>query len=599
MKGNKMENLVIKNINDSEEDLNKLRASVTTKENDLLFEYPTIYFHISSAKNFKQYDIYIGETIDIIKRTKEHIMSSFKINTWQNKHYDRNEKKLYIIGHDYFNKSLTLDLEDKFIKYMLSSPSINRLWNCRSNGQNKYYTKTEKNRIFNEIWNNLNAINPKIFPIRDIIENSAIYKTSGQDRLTSSQEEIQDIIINKVFNSINSKEHELVFIEGSAGTGKTVLTNSVFHKLYEKYNEITNDLHDFKCCLMVNHDQQFLVYDEIARRTGLSDKYGEVIFKPTRFINEFSPDNPIDVAFVDEAHLLLTQGKQSYRGENQLKDIIERAKITIVMFDKNQILTTEQIIESDYIRKKAIEKGNYLELQEQLRMNVDEEVYKWINDFTKYQIISNIPNNTSNYEIKIFDNPFDLELAINKKNFVTEESLSEEAIEKKILDGETNLSRIVATYDWNYNQNPKSRINNELWSVSIQNWKKPWNYELGDKYKNHGKIKKIPWAENPYTIKEIGSTFSIQGFDLNYVGVILGPSVKYENGKIVFKPENSKNQKATRNRTLKDGSKKKFGDILIKNEVNVLMTRGVKGLYIYGCDPELRKVLLKASEGSL
>ena len=64
--------------------------------------------------------------------------------------------------------------------------------------------------------------------------------------------------------------------------------------------------------------------------------------KPTTFINHHSADNPIDVAFVDEAHLLLTQGKQSYKGNNQLEDILNRARVTVVMFDEYQILTTEQ-----------------------------------------------------------------------------------------------------------------------------------------------------------------------------------------------------------------------------------------------------------------
>lgn len=84
------------------------------------------------------------------------------------------------------------------------------------------------------------------------------------------------------------------------------------------------------------------------------------------------------------------------------------------------------------------------------------------------------------------------------------------------------------------------------------------------------------------------NALKIQGFDLNYAGVILGPSVKYRNGHIVFDPSESCNEKATKNRTLSDGTSKKFGEELIKHEVRVLMTRGINGLYIYACDDELR-----------
>lgn len=82
---------------------------------------------------------------------------------------------------------------------------------------------------------------------------------------------------------------------------------------------------------------------------------------------------------------------------------------------------------------------------------------------------------------------------------------------------------------------------------------------------------------------------------MNYAGVILGPSVRYRNGEIVFDPSASFNGKATQNRTLSDGTKKKFGETLIQHEVRVLMTRGVNGLYVYACDEELRKALLDAA----
>ena len=132
--------------------------------------------------------------------------------------------------------------------------------------------------------------------------------------------------------------------------------------------------------------------------------------------------------------------------------------------------------------------------------------------------------------------------------------------------------------------------------MMIGKWHKPWNGELKNELSKKEKrgIKDLAWAEQPQTIDEVGSTFTIQGFDLNYAGVILGPSVKYRDGKVIFDPSESRNDKAIRNRTLSDGSKKKFGEILIQHEVRVLMTRGVNGMYIYACDKELREALKKA-----
>ena len=85
----------------------------------------------------------------------------------------------------------------------------------------------------------------------------------------------------------------------------------------------------------------------------------------------------------------------------------------------------------------------------------------------------------------------------------------------------------------------------KYWEVLIGKWHKPWNRELESELSKKEKraIKGLAWAEQPQTIDEVGSTFTIQGFDLNYAGVILGPSVKYRNGKIIFEPSASHNSK--------------------------------------------------------
>lgn len=268
------------------------------------------------------------------------------------------------------------------------------------------------------------------------------------------------------------------------------------------------------------------------------------------------------------------------------QDIIDRARVTVIMFDENQILTTEQYWESQLLeqyRKLAKQQENYFELKNQLRIRASGEIVGWIDDFTKKRRISKVPGNKGGYEIRIFENPFELE----------------EALKEKASDAEHKLSRLIATYDWEYSSNssPVARLS-KYWEVMIDKWHKPWNRELEQELDKKAKKanRSLSWAEQPQTLEEVGSTFTIQGFDLNYAGVILGPSVKYRNGEIIFDPTASYNAKAIRNRTLSDGSKQQFGEMLIQHEVRVLMTRGVEGLYIYACDKELRDALLNAME---
>lgn len=514
---------IIKHIKDNREALNYFEnISLPTEDEKtqvIIRNFPTVYIH--NWNEAGDYEVYVGESNDIFARTRSHYDKSADKSAWQSELLKK-DAHLFIIGHEHFNKSLTLDVENRLMHYMMSVDRVKHVHNLRGNPQDKYYPVEELDAIFNKIWNGLHKENKELFPTESSIKDSAIYKASPLHKLTKEQEKARNQIIQTIYRALNNKNSkQLIFIEGEAGTGKTVLNSSTFYELYCQSEELNKQLDAY---LLVNHDEQITVYEQIAEKLGLTEKYGRIISKPTTFINNHSPEHPVDVTFIDEAHLLLTQGKQSYRGDNQLKDIIDRSRVTVVMFDENQILTTEQFWESqllDEYRTQAKKANNYIELKEQLRMKVDSEAMDWIDSFTKKGEIKRIPS--SEYTIKVFDTP----------------ELLDREIKKRANDSNSSLSRVVATYDWEYssNHNPEKRLM-EYWEVCINQWHKPWNRELESELTKKEKraIKGLAWAEQPQTINEVGSTFTIQGFDLNYVGVILGPSVKYRNGRILYDP---------------------------------------------------------------
>lgn len=576
---------IIKQIKDSRDALDFFEKVSLPKEDektqDIIMNFPTVYIH--NWQESGDFEVYVGESNDIFKRTRQHYDAASDKSRWQSKLLEK-DASLFIIGHEHFNKSLTLDIENRLMHYMMSVDRVKHVYNLRDNPQTSYYPMEELDAIFSKIWRDLRKENKDLFPTESAIKDSAIYKASPLHKLTKEQEKARDLIIQKVSKALENKEtRQLIFIDGEAGTGKTVLNGSTFYELYCQAEENNRNL---KCFLLVNHDEQITVYEQIAEKLGLIEKYGQVVSKPTTFINNHSKDEPVDIAFVDEAHLLLTQGKQSYRGKNQLNDIMDRARVTVVMFDENQILTTEQFWEAQILeqyRNQAKLEENHIVLKKQLRMQADPATMDWIDSFTKERRVKKIPNTFGGYAIKIFANPELLDLEI----------------QRRAQESDSALSRIIATYDWQYSSNHKMEDQvMKYWEVLIGKWHKPWNRELESELSKKEKrdIKGLAWAEQPQTINEVGSTFTIQGFDLNYAGVILGPSVKYRDGKIIFDPTASKNEKAVRNRTLSDGTKQKFGETLIQHEVRVLMTRGVNGMYIYACDPELRAALLEAAK---
>jgi hypothetical protein len=283
---------IIYSIDDNNESINnfekKIRSTKNKKVQDIILNYPTVYIH--NWKNTEDYEVYIGESNNVVQRSKQHYADAKRNETWQN-NLLISKASLYIIGHEHFNKSLTLDIENRLMLYMMSVERVKKLHNQKCNPQNKYFTENELDNIFRQVWSKLRRKDPLLFPSESSIKDSAIFKASPLHKLTPEQDNAKEIIIRKILDALNCKsEKQLIFIEGEAGTGKTVLNSSTFYELFEKAEEL--EISSIQCCLMVNHDEQITVYEQIAQKLGLTDKYGEVVCKPTRFINTHTPEDP-------------------------------------------------------------------------------------------------------------------------------------------------------------------------------------------------------------------------------------------------------------------------------------------------------------------
>lgn len=583
----KLRSPVIVELNEHNDFPHLIRDEIKLQAKDksnLLLTYPVVYIHEwKNTKNKDLFDIYIGESNDVIQRTREHYNSAREETNWQNNLLNTGfSPTMYVIGHEHFNKSLTLDIENKLIDYVWFMRTVSKVHNSRGNQQNDYYLSSECDEIFSLIWKGLRKKNKQLFVSEAEIKDSAIFKASPLHKLNEEQLEAKRIITEKVQEAIkDSKTNQLIFVQGEAGTGKTVLMSSTFYDLLE--NQIDLFGRPIKCAILVNHDEQITVYEEIAKKLNPPNYFKtKLVSKPTHFINYTDKADPYGIVFVDEGHLLLTQGKQAYRGKNHLDDIMERSRVTVIIFDENQILTSEEYWEDKVLEEKinlSKSQNNFIHLEKQMRMNCAHSTLNFINDLTLNKLIKPLPYDDS-YEIKVFDNPNDLYMAIKNKG--NKEN--------------SRLSRMLATYDWDYDVRKKPNNGEKYWGVRIGNFFMPWNRELSKELtkKEKHKNKNLAWAEQKQTINEVGSTFTIQGFDLSYAGVIIGPSVVYRNGVIDFDPSKSKNNKATQNRTLSNNSKKSFAKYFLQHELRVLLTRGVNGLYIYAVDKELNDALKKA-----
>lgn len=555
--------------------LKELEEGESREESKIISRYPTVYV-VNDKKKKKIYSVYVGETNNIAKRTAQHLHDDPKSREDWRELSESKTAKMYVVGHQHFNKSMTLDIENQLMLYLSSVENVKALYNRRSNDQDEYYPVNEVQDIFTQIWTQLHQKNSELFPAMDVLKDLAIFKASPFHKLTHEQLEAKNLIMERVNSSLdNDEEGQLIMVTGEAGAGKTVLLSNLFYDLvgYKKYG------HPLNVHIMVNHNEQVKVYRKISKKLGINVN---LVGKPTSFINK---GEKADVILVDEAHLLWTQGKQSYRGTNQLEDLRKLGKVVVIIFDQHQVLRSQQIVEAAQLQRmvgEALKSDNLIELKNQLRIDANESTIQWVCDLVDHQKVGKLQPD-SKYEIKVFDSPKDLENAIQIKN-------------RSDLDSHyaNGISRLVATFDWTFSTGSKPSDGSLTWDVKIGDWRMPWNNQLKTKQKRSVSYRNLSWAERSETINEVGSTYTIQGFDLNYAGVIIGPSVKYRDGMIVFDPKAHANKDANQKRTLQSGEKRSFAEKLIRNELNVLLTRGVHGLYIYAVDPELREALKKA-----
>ncbi|RYL94144.1 DUF2075 domain-containing protein [Sporolactobacillus sp. THM19-2] len=393
-------------------------------------------------------------------------------------------------------------------------------------------------------------------------ENASIVKLSPFRTLSEEQKTLKDKIIKFCRAHVSGRKASVFVIHGDAGTGKSVLLNTVFNEIQtQSRSDVAGPLYQTDNRLIVNHPEMLKLYRNISEK--LKHVRKKDFERPTTFINQMHKKAArADIVLIDEAHLLLTKSDKYNRfyQNNQLEEILKLSRVVVMVFDEKQVLKLKSHWSTSSLQEII---GQYptvsCSLTRQFRMHAHEDVLKWIDQFVHKKIVP-FPEKQA-FDFRTFADPGDMYHAIKEKN------------------ARVHLSRMVATYDYPY------KLDGRDYFIREKNFVCRW-----DRYKPTAKK---AWAEREDTIDEVGSVYTVQGFDLNYVGVILGPSVSYDEGRdrLLIDIDKYQDQAAFVNRSDLD-SPDQIKERIILNSINVLMTRGVRGLYLYASDPKLRHRLL-------
>lgn len=396
----------------------------------------------------------------------------------------------------------------------------------------------------------------RIVPSKSLQDSlSSMLKGNKEFNLIDEQKVIFEKALEIVKNKNNDKQ--VYIIHGGPGTGKTVLA---INMLVAILNANQNVMY------ITKNSAPREVYRKKLTEGKYRKAYVDNLFKGSGCFTESFKDD-FDCLIVDEAHRLNEKsGMFQNLGENQIKEIINAAKTSIFFVDDYQIVTTKDIGNTDEIKKWCyfFDAAVYEDtLISQFRCNGSDSYLSWLDNVLE---INNEATDDFDfdYDIRICDSPEEVRKLIFEKNKLN------------------NKSRMVAGYCWNWIKEGKN--DSRVHDIQIGDFGMSWN--LGSS---------STWAIDSESVNEIGCIHTCQGLEFDYVGVIIGEDMRYDNGIITDFTKRARTDqsiKGLKGLYKKDKEKAlKIADKIIKNTYRTLLTRGQKGCYIYCVDENLRKYL--------
>lgn len=397
--------------------------------------------------------------------------------------------------------------------------------------------------------------NGKIRPSKSLSDELQSMLSGNQEFVLIDDQKV--IVENAVYlaSQSHAKNKNVLIVEGGPGSGKSVVAINLLNRLTQLGQTVQ---------YVSKNAAPRAVYERKLSGSYTKSRISNM-FKGSGVFHDCD-QNSVDSLIVDEAHRLNAKsGMFSNLGENQIKEIIRSSFFSIFFLDENQKVTFKDIGSKEQIHYWALKdkaKVTELKLTSQFRCNGSDGYIAWLDKVL--QVSETVNNDISdlNYEFKVFDSPTDLHLEIIKKNKVN------------------NKSRIVAGYCWEW----PSKKTPKKFDIEIDDFKVRWNLT------SHGSA----WIINPESVTEAGCIHTCQGLELDYVGVIIGPDFIVRDGKAITdglkRAKSDQSIKGFKTKLKKAPLLAKAEvDVIIKNTYRTLMTRGMKGCYLYCTDPETRE----------
>ena len=528
--------------------------------------------------------VYVGQTTSARSRLHQHLASAQK----------KRLTRARVVIDDEFNQSVCFDLESHLIGWFFGEGRLQPLNGNGGISGTDYFDRGRYRETFAEVFEALRA--EGLFS-HDIawIQNQDLFKLSPFKALTDDQRVAVLDILNGLFEHVERGTPSTSVIEGAPGTGKTIVaiylmklladirtaqpdedpdSDSLFSDFFRSgYPEL---LDGFTMALVVPQQSLRTSVRRVFRKVpGLSEG---MVVEPFQ-VGEAK--KPFDLLIVDEAHRLGQRAAQASGTQNnrfvainerlfgeddrattQLDWIRAQSVHQLLLVDTAQSIKPADLpsrVLGEVLGAAKRDHSHYV-LRTQMRVSAGE-------DYIGYAraLVSDAPpparRDFGRYDLALFDDFGALQDAIFEK------------------DRTEGLARCVAGFAWKW-VTKRGKGGSSGYDIELGGRRLRWN------------VKDVDWIDSRDSLYEMGSIHTVQGYDLNYCGVVIGPDLGLDPrlNRLRFNRSSYYDTRGKSNNKLL-GITYSDDDLLtyVENIYGVLLTRGIRGTYVYVCDPTLRE----------
>lgn len=546
----------------SDKQLQDIRANIYAQN-----YWPLVY--VLSDDN--QRLAYVGETADALARMTTHLKHDAK----------RHLSVVHLITSLKFNKSATLDIESNLIKYMSADGKFKLLNGNLGLADHNYYQKEFLYAdIFQQLWDQLRAKGVTQHSL-DHLDNSDLFKYSPYKALSADQR--QGLL--GIMHSLVSENTRTLVVQGGAGTGKSVLAIFLF-KLLQcdsddfNYREFSSEQAEIKDLLLRLRDKygqkprMALVVPMASFRTTLKKAFANIAGLKSNMVigpAELAKQH-YDIVLVDEAHRLRQRiNLGAYYGAfdktsialgfdpkqcSEVDWVLKQSQRAVFFYDTDQSIKPSDAAADVFAALKALPTTEVQQLVSQFRVLGGNPYVKFVDELLNARLSESVKHTSKAYEFTLFNSFREFHKMIQQK------------------ESEVGLSRMIAGYSWPWVSNKDQ----EMFDIEIENIKLKWNSTSSD------------WINAAGSATEVGCIHTTQGYDLNYAGIIFGREIGYDKakGEIIIRPELYFDRNGKQ--SISDPAQLKR---YILNIYKTIMLRGIRGTFVYACDPDFREYLAK------